>query len=123
MELNIVTNKANKFHGYINDVQFTNEDIFYTVKEILSDIEDEFGDAYNNDFIKDLSNSIEKYILKHGYFFWAEFVADVEDDIRYAKSFSEIEFTPLSFDKEFHDKLSRWKYDAAVERTTKNQLI
>ena len=80
----------------------------------MSDIEDEFGDAYNNDFIKDLSTSIEKYILKHEYFFWAEFVADVENDIRYAKSFSEIELTPLSFDEEFHNKLSRWKYDAAV---------
>lgn len=81
------------FEGEINGVKFNNEQIYYSTEYILDEIEEQFGELYNDIFINDLKYIIERYINKMDYASYAELENLMTAYIEDAKTFEQIVFT------------------------------
>jgi putative pathogenicity island protein len=80
------------FKAKINDVIFTDEIIYYSIKYILEEIEAKFGECYNEDFVQDLYSTIEIMEQKYEMFSHDILTSDFYNCIEKANNFNEIKF-------------------------------
>ena len=52
----------------INGVESDNEDIYYSSKFILEQIENKFGECYSNEFVKELRDTVDTVYLAYNKF-------------------------------------------------------
>lgn len=100
MEAKIVQN----FKGVINlvkfgdkgtsyySVEFNDKGTFYSTEYILQQIENKFGEVYNNKFVKDLKQAIETYTVKQEDFCAAYMERELVYVIEEAETFEDIQF-------------------------------
>ncbi|WP_197416957.1 hypothetical protein [Streptobacillus felis] len=88
MERNIIS----KFEAEINGVKFNDEELYNSVEFILEQIEDKFGEVYNNDFVAALESTINNMYLKYENFSYGELENEFYYCISEAKEFNNLEF-------------------------------
>lgn len=101
------------FKAKINDVIFTDETIYYSVKYILEEIEAKFGECYNEDFIQDLYSTIENMEQKYETFSHDTLTSDFYNSIDKANSFNKIKFEYDGIDwkiKDLNEKIKNGDY-------------
>ena len=81
-----------EFSGEINGVEFDDKNNFYSSEFILEQIENKFGECYNNDFVKELRDTINNMYFKYDEFSFAYLENDFTDSIEKAKKFGDIKF-------------------------------
>lgn len=89
-----------KFSGEINGVEFDEEDIYYSSKFILEQIENKFGECYSNEFVKELRDTVETVYLAYNKFSlyndnefsFGYLEEDFKDSIERAEKFNDIMF-------------------------------
>ena len=84
--------KIQDFKGIINSVEFDDKGTFYSTQYVLENIEDRFGEVYNDDFVKDLKEAIDTYTVKVEDFCAAHMEREFVNAIENAYSFEEILF-------------------------------
>ena len=104
-----------KFEGYINNILFDDEQIYYATEYILSTIEGKFDEKYTDEFVSDLSDAIAHCAYKTFEFSMSELEEEMEDNIRDAKSFEDIQFTPIYFDRNVNKNLKKGRYTKKKE--------
>lgn len=97
------------FKGEINGVKFNNEQIYYSTEYILDEIEEQFGEIYNDDFVNSLQYVIERYMNTIDYPSYAKLENSMTTDIKNAKSFEEIKFSE-PYIQQLNDDLSQGMY-------------
>ena len=80
------------FEGYINGVLFTKEPLFEAIELILEEIEYEFGEIYNNEFIQALAIRVEDAYYYADHHTYESLKDEIRRDIDKANSFEEIRF-------------------------------
>ena len=105
-----------RFKAKINDVIFTDEKIYYSVKYILEKIESKFGECYNEDFIQDLYSTIEIMEQKYETFSHDILTYDFYNSIYKANSFNEIEFEYDGDDWKIRDLNKKIKNENYLEK-------
>lgn len=78
-----------EFKGEINDVKFTNEQIYRTTEFLLENIENKFGEVSKN-FVEDFKNSIERASYKYDTFDFKVFEESVINSLNEAKTSKEL---------------------------------
>ena len=89
-----------KFSGEINGVEFDDEDIYYSSKFILEQIENKFGECYSNEFVKELRDTVDTVYLAYNKFSlyndnefsFAYLEENFTDSIEKAEKFNDIMF-------------------------------
>ena len=81
-----------EFKGKINEIEFDDKNIYSSVEFILGSIEDKFGEIYNDKFIIDLKETIERVYLKYDEFSFEVLENDFSSCIEEADKFEDIEF-------------------------------
>lgn len=81
-----------EFSGEINGVEFDDKNNFYSSEFILEQIENKFGECYNNDFVKELRDTINNMYFKYDEFSFAYLENDFTDSIEKAEKFNDIKF-------------------------------
>ena len=81
------------FEGEINGVKFNNEQIYYSTEYILDEIEEQFGEIYNDDFVEQLRNFIDIYMNNMDYPSYAKLENVMTSNIEDAETFEQIVFT------------------------------
>ena len=104
------------FKAKINDVIFTNETIYYSVKYILEEIEVKFEECYNEDFIQDLYSTIEIMEQKYETFSHDTLTSDFYNSIEKANSFNEIKFEYDGIDWKIRDLNEKIKNGDYLEK-------
>ena len=99
-----------QFKGFINSVEFNDKGAFCSTEYILEQIEEKFGDVYNDDFIKDLKGAIETYTMKVDDFCAAQMERDLVSAITKAKSFDDILFKEYIFSDYLNHKIMDGSY-------------
>lgn len=97
------------FEGEINGVKFNNEQIYYSTEYILDEIEEQFGEVYNDVFVNNLQYVIERYINTIDYPSYAKLENSMTTDIENANSFEEIKFSE-PYIQQLNDDLSTGLY-------------
>ena len=88
-----------EFIGTINDVEINDKQIYYTTGYMLDLIDTYFGEVYNEQFIKDLTETIRK-IKDNTDNFSFEYL---EKDFQYVITYeSSRKFEELKFDNYYH---------------------
>lgn len=83
---------VHEFLGLVNNIEITDENIYFSLIYLLEAIEDKFGEVYNDDFVKDLSICIETLYFKYDIFSFVELEEEFDDCIQTALYFEDIEF-------------------------------
>lgn len=81
------------FVGEINGVKFNDEQLYYSTEYILDTIEEQFGEVYNDDFVKELRNFIDIYMNNMDYPSYAKLESIMTSNIKDAETFERIIFT------------------------------
>ncbi len=81
-----------EFKGKINGIEFDDKNVYSSTEFILGNIEDKFGETYNDKFIRDLKETIERMELKYDEFRFASLENDFSNCIEKAEKFKNIEF-------------------------------
>lgn len=81
------------FVGEINGVKFNDEQLYYSTEYILDTIEEQFGEVYNDDFVKELRNFIDIYMNNMDYPSYAKLESIMTSNIEDAETFERIIFT------------------------------
>ena len=97
------------FEGEITGVKFNNEQIYYATEYILDEIEEQFGEVYNNIFVNNLQYVIERYMNTVDYTSYAKLESIMTSNIENANSFEEIKFTE-PYIQQPNDDLSQGMY-------------
>lgn len=101
-----------EFIGTINDVKINDKQIYYTTGYILEQIEERFGEVYNNKFIKDLAETIRKikdntdnfsFDDLENYFYYVITNKDVE-------KFEDIKFVDYYYAEYLNERLEKGEY-------------
>lgn len=103
-----------KFKGTINDVEFNNENTFYSVEFLLHKIEDKYGTCYNDKFIEDLRDTIDVMNYKYEEFSYSELEREFYEDIENSSKFNEIAFSYYGSDwkiEELNKSIAENEYD------------
>ena len=101
-----------EFIGTINEVEINDKQIYYTTGYILEQIEQRFGEVYNNKFIKDLAETIRKTKDNTDNFSYSY----LENDFYYVitnkdyKNFEELEFTDYYYTDYLNERLEKGEY-------------
>lgn len=101
-----------EFIGTINDVEINDKQIYYTTWYMLDLIDTYFGEVYNEQFIKDLAETIRKISDSTDSFSFA----DLENDFYYAitnkdiKRFEDIKFDDYYYAEYLNEKLENGEY-------------
>lgn len=105
-----------EFIGTINDVEINDKQIYYTTRYILEQIEQRFGEVYNNKFIKDLAETIRKTKDNTDSFSYS----DLENDFYYLitnkdyKNFEELKFTNYYYAEYLNERLEKGEYTKTI---------
>ena len=97
MECKIV----HQFQGYINDVEFTNKQLYYGVEYILSEIESKFNVQVPYSLITDFRNALASMYDNIEEYTACEIEADLASDIYHADTLMNIKFDR---DEWYHDR-------------------
>lgn len=97
------------FVGEINGVKFNDEQLYYSTEYILDTIEEQFGDVYNDDFVKELRNFIDIYMNNMDYPSYAKLESIMTSNIEDAETFEKIIFTE-PYIQHLNDGLSKGLY-------------
>ena len=97
------------FEGEINGVKFNNEQIYYSTEYILDEIEEQFGEVYNDIFVNNLQYVIERYMNTIDYPSYAKLENSMTTEIENAKSFEQIKFSE-PYVQQLNDDLSQGLY-------------
>lgn len=97
------------FEGEINDIKFNNEQLYYSTEYILNEIEEQFGDVYNNNFVEELRNFIDIYMNNMDYPSYAKLENIITSNIEDAETFERIIFTE-PYIQHLNDSLSTGLY-------------
>ncbi len=81
-----------EFKGIINEVEFTNENVYYSTEFLLEKIEENFGEVYKKEFIEDLKDTIEIMRMKYEEFSYDTLESEFSSCIEKASSFNDINF-------------------------------
>lgn len=98
-----------KFEAEINGIKFNDEKIYYSTEYILDEIEEQFGEVYNDIFINNLQYVIERYMNTIDYPSYAKLENSITTDIENANSFEEIKFSE-PYIQQLNDDLSQGFY-------------
>lgn len=90
-----------KFLGEINGVTINSEWIYHTCEYLLNNIEENFGECYNEKFVKDLADSLETIYLKYEELSISDIENGFIESINIAESFESIKFTIYGDDYKF----------------------
>lgn len=101
-----------EFNGNINNIQFNDKNNFYSTVFILEYINDKFGEMYNDKFIEDLSNTIDRMYMKYDDFSYSELENEFSDCVDKANNFNDIKFTYYGSD---------WKIESLNESIAKGE--
>ena len=82
-----------KFKARINSVEFDDYQLYMTTEYNLENINDQFGEVYTDEFIKDLAFVIERYFFKVDDLVVSELERNMSDEIENAETIQDIEFT------------------------------
>ena len=91
-----------KFIGIIDDIEITNSLLYFTVDNILTSIEDKFGNCYNKTFVKEFVECIIEMYFKYDDFSFgmleAELTLDVDifENLTFTYEFMENEFEEIN---------------------------
>ena len=97
------------FEGEINGVKFNNEQIYYSTEYILDEIEEQFGEVYNDVFVNNLQYVIERYMNTIDYSSYAKLESIMTSNIENAETFEKIIFTE-PYIQQLNDDLSQGLY-------------
>lgn len=97
------------FEGEINGIKFDDEKIYYSTEYILDAIEEQFGEVYNDDFVKELRNFIDIYMNNMDYPSYAKLESIMTSNIEDAETFERIIFTE-PYIQYLNDGLSKGLY-------------
>ena len=101
----------NTFEAYVGDILFKNKENYNATTEILSKIQEKFGEVYNELFIIDLSYSISRYMFyEKSNASMAALKKELKQNIKDAKSFETIEFKPFKLDTYMEIMLKNKQY-------------
>lgn len=101
-----------EFIGTINDVEINDKYIYNTTQYILDDIEERFGEVYNEKFIRDLAETIKKIKDNTDSFSFE----DLEKDFYYAitnkdiEKFEDIQFDDYYYTEYLNERLKNGEY-------------
>ncbi len=101
-----------KFKGEINGILIEDENNYCSTSWLLDQIEEKFGEIYNQDFVKDLSKTIETMYFKYDSFSYADLEHQFMNSINEAEKFNEIEFNYFG---------STWKIEGLNEEIKNNK--
>lgn len=104
-----------EFEGYINNILFDNEQIYYAAEYLLTTIEAKFDEIYTDEFVSDLSDAIARCAYKTFEFSMSDFEEEMIENIFGAKSFEDIQFSPMYFNQELNQNLKQGKYTKKKE--------
>lgn len=82
-----------EFKGKINGVLIKDDNNYHSTRWLLEQIEEKFGEVYNQDFVKDLSKTIETMYFKYDSFSYAEVENEFNNSIKEATKINEIDFS------------------------------
>ena len=98
-----------KFKARINSVEFNDYQLYMTTEYILENINEQFGEVYTDEFIKDLAFVIERYFFKVDDLIVSELERNMSDDIEDAETFQDIEFTDY-YINHINDRIKNGSY-------------
>lgn len=104
-----------EFEGYINNVLFNDAQNYYATEYILTTIEAKFDEIYTDEFVSDLSDAITHCAYKTFEFSMSDFEEEMIENIFGAKSFEDIQFSPVYFNQELNQNLKQGKYTKKKE--------
>ena len=114
------------FEGYINGVLFTTEPLFEAIELILEEIEYEFGEIYNNEFIQALAIRVEDAYYYADHYTYESLRNEIRQDISKADKFEEIKFNNFEGYCEtidFYNNLIKGHYTKKVKLTEEIKKI
>lgn len=101
-----------EFKGIINGVECNDKYVYYSLEFLLEEIENKFGEVYNQNFVKDLKESIEIMNQKYEDFSFSMLESEFLYSISQAETFNKIEFTYFGSD---------WKIEKLNENIRDNK--
>lgn len=102
-----------EFKGEINDVKFTNEQVYRTSEYLIENIENKFGEVSKN-FVEDLKNTIESAAYKYDTFDFKIFEESVINSLNVAKIAKELKINYEGID---------WKMESINKNLRENKYI
>lgn len=101
-----------EFQGTINNVSFCDKDNFYATLFVLEQIHTKWDEIFNDKFINDLSDTIERMYLKYDSFSYSEVENEFSNCVEKADNFNDIKFTYYGSD---------WKIESLNESIAKGE--
>ena len=101
-----------EFIGTINDVEINDKQIYYTTGYMLDLIDTYYGEVYNEQFIKDLAETIRKIKDNTDNFSFEYLEKDFQYVITYVSSrkFEELEFDDYYHAEYLNERLKKSEY-------------
>ena len=97
------------FKGTINGFEINEEGTYYATRCVLECIEEKFGECYNKEFIKTLSDTIYDVSTHYDEYSQSVLESDFEVAVSNADSFEEIQFEYNGNDWKIKDLNSKMK--------------
>lgn len=82
-----------KFKARINSIEFDDYQLYTTTEFILEKINENFGEIYTDEFIKDLAYVIQRYFVKIDDLIISELEWNMSKDIENVEKFTDIQFS------------------------------
>lgn len=101
-----------EFHGTINKIDIYDKNNFYATLFVLEQIHNKFGEIFNDKFITDLSDTIERMYLKYDSFNYGELENEFSFSVEEADKFEDIKFEYYGSD---------WKIESLNESIAKGE--
>ena len=98
-----------KFKARINSVEFDDYQLYATTEYVLEKINENFGEVYTDEFIKDLAAVIERYFFKVDRLTVSELEWNMSNDIENAENFKDLEFKDY-YINEINDSIKNGSY-------------
>lgn len=102
-----------EFKGEINDVKFTNEQVYRTSEYLIENIENKFGEVSKN-FVEDLKNTIKIAAYKYDTFDFKVFEESVINSLNEARIAKELKINYEGID---------WKMELINKNLRENKYI
>ena len=98
-----------KFKARINSVEFDDYQLYATTEYVLEKINENFGEVYTDEFIKDLAAVIERYFFKVDRLTVSELEWNMSNDIENAENFKDLKFKDY-YINEINDSIKNGSY-------------
>lgn len=98
-----------KFKARINSIEFDDYQLYTTTEFILEKINENFGEIYTDEFIKDLAYVIQRYFVKIDDLIISELEWNMSKDIENVENFKDLEFKDY-YINEINDSIKNGSY-------------